>query len=254
MTLRLVSWNVNGIRAAAKKGMVDWARAESPDVLCLQEVKAQPEQVPEEILALPCHQTYSRPERKGYSGVGTLSKVEPLQSIEGFDPRFDSEGRLLRSDYDGFTLLNVYFPNGKASAERLAYKMDFYTSFQEYCRKLRDEGRSLVICGDVNTAHKEIDLARPKENSGISGFLPEERAWIDSFLEDGYLDSFRLFNEEGENYSWWSMRTRARERNVGWRIDYFLISDDLRDKIAGAGIMADVMGSDHCPVYLDLRL
>jgi len=254
MTKRLISWNVNGIRAAAKAGLQDWVRSEMPQILCLQETKAYLEQIPEEITSLPYKQYFSRPERKGYSGVALLTREEPLSTAHDFHPRFDGEGRLLQAEFPGFVLLNVYFPNGKASAERLAYKMDFYDAFQDHCAKLRAQGKSLVICGDVNTAHREIDLAHPKENEKVSGFLPEERRWVDDFLAEGYLDTFRMFNRDGGHYSWWSVRTRARERNVGWRIDYFLVSEDLKDAVKGAGIMPEVMGSDHCPVYLDIEV
>lgn len=254
MKERIVSWNVNGIRAATKAGLPDWIESDKPSILCLQETKAHPEQIPEEVTTLPYHQYFSRPEKKGYSGVGLLTRQEPLQVTYDFHPGFDDEGRLVQAEYPGFTLLNVYFPNGKASAERLQYKMDFYAAFQEHCAGLRAEGRRLVICGDVNTAHKELDLARPKENEAVSGFLPEERAWMDSFLADGYLDTFRLFHADGGHYSWWSVRTRARERNVGWRIDYFMVSADLRPHVVDAGIMPEVTGSDHCPVYVEVEI
>ncbi|MDD3399120.1 MAG: exodeoxyribonuclease III [Candidatus Methanomethylophilaceae archaeon] len=254
MKKRLISWNVNGIRAATKAGLPDWLRTEVPSILCLQETKAHPEQVPEEMASLPCHQYYSRPGRKGYSGVGLITRDEPVRVTYDFHPSFDDEGRLIQAEYPEFTLLNVYFPNGKASPERLQYKMEFYAAFQEHCAKLRAGGQRLVVCGDVNTAHRELDLARPKENESVSGFLPEERAWMDRFFSDGYLDTFRLFHADGGHYSWWSVRTKARERNVGWRIDYFIVSADLRSHVVGAGIMPEVMGSDHCPVFVDMDL
>jgi exodeoxyribonuclease-3 len=169
------------------------------------------------------------------------------------DKKFDSEGRYVRLDFQDFSLLNIYYPNGKASPERLQYKMDFYEAFLKHAEKLRKEGRKLVICGDFNTAHKAIDLARPKENVEISGFRPEERDWMDRFVAKGYVDSFRHFNETPNQYSWWSLRTGARSRNVGWRIDYFFVSEDLTDNMAGAEIHSDVMGSDHCPISLKLK-
>ncbi|MGB9928246.1 MAG: exodeoxyribonuclease III, partial [Methanosarcina sp.] len=167
--------------------------------------------------------------------------------------KFDREGRFLRADYEDFILMNIYFPNGKASKERLEYKMDFYDAFFDYSEALKDEGKKLVICGDVNTAHTELDIARPKENEMISGFLPEERAWMDRFLGAGFLDTFRLFNTEGGNYSWWSMRTGARKRNVGWRLDYFFITENLRNNVKAAPIYREILGSDHCPVGLELE-
>jgi exodeoxyribonuclease-3 len=251
--MRLVSWNVNGIRAIVKKGLKDWIDTESPEILCLQETKAHQEQVPLEVTALSQYfQYYSRPIRKGYSGVAVFSKEEPLDVRYDFHEDFDDEGRLIELEFPQFVLLNVYFPNGKASPERLDYKMGFYREFQKHCADLRDQGKNLVICGDVNTAHREIDLARPKANEGISGFLPQERAWMNRFLADGFIDTFRYFNQEPDQYTWWSVRTQARERNVGWRIDYFFISEGLVEIMSGAGIMDEVMGSDHCPLYLDL--
>jgi exodeoxyribonuclease-3 len=167
--------------------------------------------------------------------------------------KFDREGRFLRADFEDFILMNIYFPNGKASLERLEYKMNFYEAFLDYANALKTEGKRLVICGDVNTAHKEFDLARPRQNEMISGFLPEERAWMDKFLAAGYLDTFRMFNREGGNYSWWSMRTGARKRNVGWRLDYFFISENLRENVKSSSIYSEIMGSDHCPVGLELE-
>ncbi len=251
--MRLISWNVNGLRSVANKGFVDWFLKERPEFLCLQETKAWDEQLGEDVREIEGYELHiSRPARKGYSGVATYSSIPALDTHFGFSPRFDDEGRVCITRFDRFTLLNVYFPNGKASEERLRYKMEFYQEFLEYCKELLDRGESLVVCGDVNTAHKEMDLARPKENSSISGFLPEEREWIDRFLDIGFIDSLRAFDDRPHQYTWWSMRSGARKRNVGWRIDYFLVSEDLRSNMVSAGIMADVMGSDHCPIYLDL--
>lgn len=252
--IRLISWNVNGIRAAQKKGFLDWLHLESPDIMCVQETKAHKEQLDSE-LADPdgYHSYFSSAVKKGYSGVVIYSKKEPLSVKCGFGiEKFDSEGRTLIADYGDFVLFNVYFPNGKASKERLEYKMEFYDAFLEYADTLKGRGKKIVVCGDVNTAHKEIDLARPKDNEKTSGFLPEERAWIDKLLSHGYVDTFRAFNKEPEQYSWWSMRTRARERNVGWRIDYFYASENVMENITDAFIMPDVMGSDHCPIGLDM--
>jgi len=253
--MRLISWNVNGIRAAHKKGFLDWLHSEQPDILCVQETKAHVEQLPKDLLEIPdYHVSYYSAERKGYSGVAFFSKVEPVSIQHGFGiQKFDSEGRTLIAEFEDFTLFNIYFPNGKASAERLKYKMSFYDVFLEYADNLRNQGRSIVVCGDVNTAHKEIDLARPKENEKYSGFLPQERAWIDKLLSHEYLDTFRVFNQEPGQYSWWDYKTRARDRNIGWRIDYFFISDNLKDRVTSAFILSDVMGSDHCPIGIEIK-
>ncbi len=254
--IRLVSWNVNGLRAVYKKGFLDWFADELPDVLCLQEIKAMEEQLPFELRSVPGYTPYyDSAERKGYSGVALYTSPEPQEVRCGFgDKRFDGEGRTLAADYGSFVLFNVYFPNGGQGPERLQYKLDFYESFLASIEKLRKKGRHIVVCGDVNTAHREIDLARPKENRKNTGFLPEERAWIDRLLEAGYIDTFRMFSSEAGQYSWWDMKTRARERNVGWRLDYFFVSESLRDKVKSAGIMPEVTGSDHCPVELTLEL
>jgi exodeoxyribonuclease-3 len=253
--MRLISWNVNGIRAVHKKGLfLDWLESEQPDVLCLQETKAHEVQLPGALTEVAgYHSWFSTPERKGYSGVALYTKQEPRSVSFGLGvERFDNEGRTVVADFDDFVLLGIYFPNGKRSADRLRYKMEFYDAFLDYVEKLRREGRNVVVCGDVNTAHKEIDLARPKENEKISGFLPEERAWMDTFLEQGYVDTFRQFNQEPNNYSWWDTMTRARERNVGWRIDYFFSDADFASNLTDGFILPDVMGSDHCPVGIEI--
>ncbi len=252
----IYSWNVNGIRAVLGKGFLSWFEELQPDILCVQETKAIEEQLPPELMSIEGYQAYfSSPDRKGYSGVGLYSRLEPAGVKAGFSiPRFDQEGRVLIADYGEFVLLNIYFPNGKASSERLRYKMEFYDAFLEYADALRDKGKSIVVCGDFNTAHKEIDLARPKENSKVSGFLPEERAWMDKFVDHGYVDTFRMFNTEPDNYTFWDVKTRARERNVGWRIDYFFVSADLRRKVGASCILAEVMGSDHCPIGIELSI
>lgn len=253
---RLFSWNVNGIRACAKKGLLEWLRRTEPDVLCLQETKAEPAQLPPELAAVAGYSAdFHWAEKKGYSGVGTYRRVEAEGCEKGFRaPEFDREGRVLAHRFPEFTLFNVYFPNGKARPDRLDYKLRFYDWFLKLLAGYRKKGQQrLVVCGDVNTAHKEIDLARPKENSLISGFLPQERAWIDRLLEAGFIDTFRVFDPAPARYTWWDQLTRARERNVGWRIDYFFASEELRPHLAGAAIHADVLGSDHCPVELELR-
>ncbi len=252
--MRLVSWNVNGLRAAHRKGFLDWFAAEQPDILCIQETKSTIEQLPDQVKSVPGYSAYfSSSERKGYSGVALYSKEEPKSVSYGLGiERFDSEGRTIVADYGDFVLFDIYFPNGKRSEERLRYKMDFYDAFLERVNALKAEGRHVVVCGDVNTAHKEIDLSRPKENAKISGFLPEEREWIDKFLADGYVDTFRAFNQEPGNYSYWDQITRARDRNIGWRIDYFFIDQGFAGMLNDAFIHPEVMGSDHCPVGIEI--
>ncbi len=251
---RLISWNVNGLRAVYKKGFLQWVKKESPDILCLQETKAELSQLPQDLQQIPGYHTYySSAERKGYSGVALFSKTKPESVSYGFGvKRFDVEGRMIRADYGSYILYNVYFPNGSASSERLKYKLEFYEAFLNHIQKERDSGASIIFCGDVNTAHKEIDIARPRENEGVSGFLPVERAWIDAVVDAGYLDTFRMFELGGGHYSWWDYKTRARDRNVGWRLDYFFASEELKKKVSKAYILSGVAGSDHCPVALEL--
>ena len=254
--MRIISWNVNGIRAADKKGLYDWFKKESPDVLCLQEIKAQQEQVPPYLRNMPGYNVYwNSAERKGYSGVVTFTKVKPTQIKNGFGiDKFDNEGRIIITEFPSFMLFNIYFPNGKQSQERLDYKLDFYDTFLAYADNLKIKGKNIVVCGDFNTAHREIDLARPKENEKISGFLPIERTWIDTLIDHGYLDTFRHFYKEPNQYTWWDMKTRARERNVGWRIDYFFVNKDFLSHLRNAFIMQDVIGSDHCPIGIEIEV
>ena len=253
--MKILCWNVNGIRAVHKKGFTDWVQQANPDILCLNETKASPEQLPDELVNIPGYKSYfsSSKLKKGYSGVAIYTKQEPVNVSYGYgDSRFDDEGRIIIAEYRDFTLINNYYPNGKASPERLQYKMDFYEAFLNYANALKAAGKRVIICGDFNTAHEEIDLARPKENSKVSGFLPVEREWVTKFIENGYTDTFRVFNKEGGNYSWWDMVTRARDRNVGWRIDYFFITENLQKYLKDAFILQEVMGSDHCPVGIEL--
>lgn len=252
--MRLLSWNVNGIRSVHKKGFCAWFENESPDILCLQETKAQEDQIPPEIRSPPGYHVYfSSAERKGYSGVALFSREEPLSIARDFDGRFGEEGRILIADYPGFALFDIYFPNGKASPERLGYKMAFYDAFLS-CVREKMQKKAVVICGDVNTAHTALDLARPKENEKISGFLPEERAALDVWIENGLVDTFRIFNAEGGHYTYWDLKTHARDRNVGWRIDYFFVSRDIAGAVRNAFMLPDVPGSDHCPIGIDLSL
>jgi exodeoxyribonuclease-3 len=254
--MRIVSWNVNGIRAILKKGLLDFIDEDGMDILCIQETKAHPEQLTKKVLDFgDYHKYFSSAEKKGYSGVTTWTLREPDEVEYGLGiDQFDSEGRTLITHFGNVALFNIYFPNGKKNAERLRYKMDFYDAFQKKAEEYRKAGKHIVVCGDVNTAHEEIDLARPKENEMISGFLPMERKWIDGFVAAGYIDTFREFYKDGDNYSWWDYKTRARERNIGWRIDYFYIDEDLRERLKDAFILKDVMGSDHCPIGIELDI
>ncbi len=251
---RILSWNVNGLRAVQKKGFAEWLAREQPDVLCLQETRVSEEQLTPELSGPKGYHSYfSSAERKGYSGVALFSKEEPVEVRKGFGiDRFDREGRTLIAEFSDFVLFGIYFPNGKMSAERLRYKMDFYDAFLEAAEGFRERGRGVVACGDFNTAHREIDLARPKENSRVSGFLPQERAWLDKLVSAGYLDTFRMFTDEPGHYSWWDLKTRARARDVGWRIDYVFVSEDLRSRVKSAFILKEVEGSDHCPVGIEM--
>jgi exodeoxyribonuclease-3 len=254
--MRLISWNINGIRAIAQKGFLDWLKNSDADIIALQETKARPEQIPAELYEIEGYKSYwFSAEKKGYSGVGFYSRYEPEEVEYGLGiPIFDSEGRTLILTFPEFTLYGCYFPNGQRGGERLAYKLAFYDAFLNHIEKRRKNGRQIIFCGDVNTAHKEIDLARPKENAKTSGFLPEERAWIDKLIEHGYIDTFREFCAAPQQYSWWNMRTRARDRNVGWRIDYFFINREFRRQLQNAFIWPEVQGSDHCPVGIDINL
>lgn len=253
--MEIVTFNVNGLRAILKKGFMEWFKDKSPDILCLQEIKSSKDQLKGEIVEVEgYHAHWNSAQKPGYSGVVTLSKEEPLDVQFGIGTeRFDTEGRLIRTKYPDFTLLNVYFPNGKMSDDRLKFKLDYYDTFLQFIEVLRKQGEELIITGDFNTAHKEIDLANPKENEKYSGFLPIEREWMDKFESCGYIDTFRYFHPEGEQYTWWTYRFKARERNIGWRIDYFFVSPGLIDKIVDSIILKDVYGSDHAPILLRLK-
>lgn len=253
--MKIISWNVNGIRACANKGFLSYLDQENPDILCLQETKAQPENL-EEALINPAgyFSIWHSAQKRGYSGVSVFTRPKPHLVLEGFgQPRYDVEGRVIVAEYPQFVLLNVYFPNGQRDETRLQYKMDFYSDFFAYCAELRKEGKNLVICGDYNTAHCEIDLANPQQNANYSGFLPAERAWLDRLLADGYIDTFRHFQPAATGqYTWWTYRFGARHRNIGWRIDYVLITPGLLPYLTSAFIQPAVSGSDHCPVGITL--
>jgi exodeoxyribonuclease-3 len=253
--MRLFSWNVNGVRAAQKKGFLEWLHQERPDVLAIQETKCHPDQLDSELRQPKgYHAHWAHAERKGYSGVALFTEQEPRSVQIGLGiPEYDREGRTIVADYGDFILIAAYFPNGSRDHSRVPFKMAYKRDFLAFCNDLVAAGKSVVFCGDVNTAHQEIDLARPKQNQKTTGFLPIERAWIDEVVAQGYVDTYRfLYPDQVGAYSWWSYIGRARDRNVGWRLDYFFVSPDLVSRVDSAGIHADVLGSDHCPVSLTL--
>jgi len=253
--MKIISWNVNGIRACLKKGFLEYLKDEDPDILFIQETKAHEHQLPEEILDPMGYRTvWHSAERPGYSGVALFTKENPLEVYEGFGiEEYDREGRVIGAEYGDFIVFGVYFPNGQMREERLQYKLNFYRDFFDHCNTLVKEGRNVIICGDYNTAHKEIDLARPKENEETSGFLPIERDWLDRHVDDGFVDTFREFHKEPDEYTWWTYRMGARARNVGWRIDYFFANKSFIPNIKDSFIKQDVMGSDHCPLGIILN-
>jgi exodeoxyribonuclease-3 len=256
--IKITSWNVNGLRACIKKGCWQWFEKTKPDILCLQETKAHPNQLPSEVKNPKGYSSFFDHSKlkKGYSGVALFSKKIPDSVEEGMGKeRFDQEGRLLTAYFDNLAFINVYFPNGGGGPERLQYKLDFYDHFLEFIENLRVLGYSIIFCGDVNTAHQEIDLARPKENSNRTGFLSIERAWIDKLVRKEYIDVFRYFYpQKTDSYTYWDMKTFARDRNVGWRIDYFFVSEDLASSLVSTEILDKVFGSDHCPINLTIRI
>jgi len=255
--MRIVSWNVNGIRAVANKGFADAIKAMDADIIGIQETKAQPDQLGPEITQLEGYKSwFYSAERKGYSGTALYSRIEPENVTFGLGTdEFDHEGRTICADFGKFVLFNIYFPNGGRGDDFVKFKLRFYDCFLDRVKELESKGREVICCGDVNTAHKEIDLSNPKANSKISGFLPEERVYMDHFAEAGLTDTFRmLYPDKPECYTWWSYKTAARERNVGWRIDYFFATKGLLPNVKESNMMSDVMGSDHCPVFLDLNI
>ncbi|MDX1665793.1 MAG: exodeoxyribonuclease III [Saprospiraceae bacterium] len=254
MATSIVSYNVNGIRAAIRKGLVEWIDQSKPDIICIQETKARPGQVNVAAFeALGYHHYWHSAQKKGYSGVLTLSRKEPDQVVSGTGiTRYDEEGRVLRTDFDDWTLLNCYFPSGTSGDERQAFKMAFLDDFYRWVADLKKERPRLVVVGDYNIAHSEIDIHDPVRNKKSSGFLPEERAWMSRWFESGFTDTFRILNPEKVEYSWWSYRARSRERNKGWRIDYQSVTDNLADQLVEARQLTEVVHSDHCPVLLKL--
>lgn len=254
--MKIVSWNTNGLRATAKQGFFKPLFEEKPDVLCLQETKAEPEQLPEDVRNVSQYHSYfSHPKiKKGYSGVAIYTKEKPKEIFYGMGiKKLDDEGRLIGIKLKNLTIINCYFPNGGQGPERLKYKLEFYEAFLKFITKLRKNGDHVIFCGDVNTAHEAVDLARPKENVENTGFLPIERAWIDKVVKNNFVDIWRhLYPDKKDVYTYWDQKTRARDRNVGWRIDYFFTSSEIVAKVKGAGMMSDYYGSDHCPIWLDI--
>ena len=256
MSIKLVSWNVNGIRAVSKKEEFwDWFDNADADIINFQEVRATQDKIPEKLADVDgFHQSFNEAEKKGYSGVGTYSKIEPLEVVKGIGvEELDSEGRVLRIKYPDFYLYNIYFPNSGMNAKRLDFKVDFCNALLEQLVELKNNGENVVITGDYNIAHHPIDVYNPKNCEGKSGYLPEERAWLDELEKAGFVDTFRIFDEGENNFTWWSYRTKARDRNAGWRLDYFYVNEEIRDNVKSAEILSDIYGSDHCPVTLELE-
>ena len=252
--MKILSYNVNGIRAALNKGFADWLQATAPDVLCLQEIKAMAEQIDTTKFEDLCYQHHwHSAQKKGYSGVAILTKNNPLHVQEGTGiDHMDFEGRVIRADFENVSVISLYLPSG-TNIDRLEYKLKFMDDFQNYIDTLKKEYPRLVICGDYNICHRAIDIHDPVRNKNVSGFLPEEREWINAFIDSGFLDSFRYLNPEPHQYSWWSYRANARNNNKGWRIDYNLVSENLKDNIRRAYLLPDAKHSDHCPVGVELE-
>jgi exodeoxyribonuclease-3 len=253
--MKLVTWNVNGIRSVAQKGLLSWLEQESPDILCLQETKAHPSQLDETLIHPPGYKTFwASAQKKGYSGVALFVKESQFDVREGLEvDEFDCEGRTLTAEFPDFFLINGYFPNGQHNLGRVPFKLRYSDTVMKFAKNLQAaKGKPVIVCGDFNTAHREIDLARPKANEGNTGFLPEERAWIDTFIQNGFIDIFREFEKGPDHYTWWSFRSGARPRNIGWRIDYFFPTPELRERVQRSYHQPHVMGSDHCPVVLEI--
>ncbi len=255
MELLLMSWNVNGIRAAVRNGFLKFLEKYNPDILALQEIKAREDDIPLEVRYYEGYHKFFNPaRRKGYAGTALFTKIEPESVSFGIgDEKFDSEGRVITAEYERFYLVNAYFPNSQHGLTRLDFKIEFDRKIHAYLNELR-RSKPVVLCGDFNVAHKEIDLANPKQNEKNAGFTPEERAWMDEFLNDGYVDTFRMFTKEGGHYTWWTYRFNARARNIGWRVDYFVVSKDLVPHVKKSWIMSDVYGSDHAPIAMILEI
>lgn len=252
--MKIITYNVNGLRAAIKKGFLDWLSAVNADVVCLQEIKVTPDQIDLEPIKKLGYETFWHPAtKKGYSGVAIFSKVHPKNVCIGCGiDKYDFEGRIIRADFADFSLMNVYMPSGSSGDERQAFKIVWLKDFFEYISKIKQEHKSLIVCGDFNICHKAIDIHNPKSNANSSGFLPEERDWMSKFFENGFVDAFRKFNQEPHNYTWWSYRAGARPKNLGWRIDYHTVSQEMEARLKRAVILSEACHSDHCPVLLEI--
>jgi len=251
---KIITYNVNGIRAAVRKGFMEWLEATNPDVVCIQETKAQPDQIPVFELEALGYQTFIHSAvKKGYSGVAILSKKQPdhIETGMGIE-KYDNEGRFIRADFGDVSIISVYHPSGSSGDLRQDFKMQWLADFQDYVSELKKSRPQLIICGDYNICHRPIDIHDPVRNAKSSGFLPEEREWMSGFLDSGFIDSFRHLNKEPHQYSWWSYRANARANNKGWRIDYNMVTENLKDKIQRVAILPDAMHSDHCPVLLEI--
>lgn len=253
--MRIITYNVNGIRSAMNKGLVEWLKAANPDILCLQEIKATPDQVDAGVFEALGYQLFWYPaQKKGYSGVAIFSKIPPLHVEYGCGIKhYDFEGRVLRLDFETCSVMSVYHPSGSSGDERQAFKMKWLADFQLYINDLKNRIPNLILCGDYNICHKPIDIHNPKSNANTSGFLPEEREWMEQFIQSGFIDSFRHFNQEPHQYSWWSYRAGSRGKNLGWRIDYNLVANHMDKHLKRAVILSDAVHSDHCPVLVELE-
>lgn len=249
--MKIVSWNVNGLRSVIKKGFIEFVKKEAPDILCLQEIKAHPEQV-DKILEDYEHHIWNPAEKKGYSGTVIFSKIKPLSIKLGKELLNDNEGRVIVAEFEKFFLVNVYTPNSQRGLLRLNHRLEWDKNFLKVLKNLESK-KPVVFCGDLNVAHKEIDIARPKDNSKNAGFTMEERNSFDNYINSGFVDSFRLFNLEGNNYTWWSPMHNAREKNIGWRIDYFCTSNSFKKEVKSSNILREIKGSDHCPIKLEIN-
>ncbi len=256
---QIISWNVNGIRAVEKKEFIPWLIESGADVVCIQETKANPAQLSEDLLnphgvyegqETSYHAFWSSAKKAGYSGTALFSKTEPDEVLTMGIPEFDDEGRTLAAIFGSTVVISAYFPNSQEAGARLGYKLDYCAAMLEFCNGFVSKGMNIILCGDYNIAHKSIDLANPKTNEGNPGYLPEERAWMDTFTSSGYCDVFRKFNPEPHQYTWWSYRFKAREKNIGWRIDYQCVNDSFVSKVESSTILSDKTGSDHCPVKI----
>jgi exodeoxyribonuclease III len=256
MKTKIISYNLNGIRAALNKGFIAWLEAEQPDILCVQETKAHPGQLDTSIFTkLGYHHFWNSAVKKGYSGVALFSKIQPNQVLYGMNmEKYDIEGRVIRADFKNTTIINVYIPSGTSGDLRQAFKMEFLADFHKYIDHLKKDRPNIIVSGDYNICHKPIDINHPELHKDASGFLPEERQWVDAFVESGFVDTFREFNTEPQKYSWWSYRAQSREKNLGWRIDYHMSTSTLKEKLIRADILKDVFHSDHCPVLVELEM